>query len=439
MINKPGNKSKPVLILTASLFVLLFVRYLYILEFKKVIPLFNEHDHFVLDFEYFFEMGKQSISCPGKLYCDPDNEGTPVLLLKRNVFHPYPPPAALLFRIFSTLPFAWSYAVWSFLIYAAIAAAFLLYVRCLEGECCIARSDLWFPFILCLAAAPTYLDSSFGNVNSVVLLLCVVFTWLLKREKYFMAGMILSASFWLKLYPVILILTFYKARKKVMLAGSFLMCTLTIFIFSLLFIPVESFKEFFTDITPAYSAQTITHVFNQSLTSFLLRLARGSTGVFFSYDYTLIPFEIRSISYLLILSALIVFCWVSWRHNASSTCISAGLCNLIPLITPIGWGYTFVMLYPSLIYLYSRGIMKTKVSALLYLFCWCALAVPSYHNVEKFNLPCLFKLIYYSRYTISSLLLYCLLIIQISSKRIHNINYSFENGNTSNCSSGQLP
>jgi hypothetical protein len=314
------------------------------------------------------------------------------------------------------------------------------YVCTLSGrECCVARSDLWFPFILCLAAAPTYLDSSFGNVNSVVLLLCVVFTWLLKREKYFMAGMILSASFWLKLYPVILILTFYKARKKVMLAGSFLMCTLTIFIFSLLFIPVESFKEFFTDITPAYSAQTITHVFNQSLTSFLLRLARGSTGVFFSYDYTLIPFEIRSISYLLILSALIVFCWVSWRHNASSTCISAGLCNLIPLITPIGWGYTFVMLYPSLIYLYSRGIMKTKVSALLYLFCWCALAVPSYHNVEKFNLPCLFKLIYYSRYTISSLLLYCLLIIQISSKRIHNINYSFENGNTSNCSSGQLP
>lgn len=439
MIIKPGNKSDTVLILTAILFLLLFVRNIYILEFEKVIPLFSNHDHFVLDFEYFYKMGIQSITSPARLYCDPDNEGTAVLLLKRNVFHPYPPPAALLFRMFSILPFAYSYAVWSMLIYIVIVITFYLYVNCLHEERFQGESGMWFPLVLCISAAPAFLDSSFGNVNSLLLLLCVVYAWLFKGKKYVRAGVVLSFAFWLKLYPAVLLLTIFKTGEKRKLIGSFMAGISGVFIISLFFIPIEVFKEFFLEITPAYSGQTITHVFNQSLTPALLRLFRGSTDIFFSYDHMVIPLEFRIVTYVVIVSALIVFWYITLKYKASSTCIIAGLCNLIPLITPIGWGYTFVMLYPSLIILYYRGILRTNVTALLYLLCCFALAAPSYHNIEKLSLHYLFKLIYYSRYTISSLLLYCLLLIQVSKNSIVEVCGTPEDKNTPNSCSGQLP
>lgn len=404
-----------------------------------VIPLFSNHDHFVLDFEYFYKMGMQSITSPARLYCDPGNEGTPVLLLNRNVFHPYPPPAALLFRIFSTLPFAYSYAVWSFLIYIIITVTFYLYINCLHGESFQRESGMWFPLVLCISAAPAFLDSSFGNVNSLLLLLCVVYAWFFKGKKYVRAGVILSFAFWLKLYPAILLLTIFKTGEKRKLACSFLAGTSGVFIISLFFIPIEVFKEFFLEITPAYSGQTITHVFNQSLTPALLRLFRSSTDIFFSYDHMVIPLEFRIVTYVVIVSTLIVFWYITWKYKASSTCIIAGLCNLIPLITPIGWGYTFVMLYPSLIILYYRGIMKSKISALLYLLCWLALAVPSYHSIESLHFPDLVRLIYYSRYTTALIVLYGLLIFQSSKNSIIDESGTPEDKDTPNSCSSQLP
>jgi hypothetical protein len=402
---------------TLVFFLILGVRNVYVLQFDKIQPLFKQHNRFVLDFEYFYDMGKQSVTFPEQLYSDPKNEGTPVLLLHRNVFHPYPPPAALFFRIFSLFPFAYSYAVWSFFIYAIIIFAIILYVKCLDKDARDENSGMWFPFILCVSAAPSFLDSSFGNVNSLLLLLCVVYAWFFKCQKFILAGLVLSVAFWLKLYPALLLLTLFKAHKKVRLAGSFLVGVAVIFVLSLFFIPIDVFKEFFFEIAPAYSGQTITHVFNQSLIPALLRVIHSS-DTYFSYDYMLIPPEIRIITSTIIGSVLIVFCLAAWKYEASSACMIAGLCNFIPLITPIGWGYTFVMLYPSLIFLYYHGILKSKIASLLYLFGWFALAIPSYHRIGQFMLPGLAQLVYYSRYTIADILLSGLLFQQMLGFRV---------------------
>jgi hypothetical protein len=357
-------------------------------------------------------MGKQSVTCPELLYSDPENEGTPILLLNRNVFHPYPPPAALLFRLFSLIPFQYSYAIWSFSIYGLIVCACLLFTRCLKKELRVVRVGEWFPYILCISAAPSFLDSSFGNVNSLVLLLCVVFVYFFSHRKLILAGIVLSVAFWLKLYPALLLLALIKTDKKASLIGGFSAGVAVIFVISLFFVPFSVFKEFFLEIIPAYSGQTITHIFNQSLIPAILRII--GTYNFFSYDYILIPVVIRMVTSILILSALTVYFYFNWRYKISSTLFIAGLCNFIPLITTIGWGYTFVMLYPTLIYLYYLGIMKTKVQSFLYLLCWCGLAIPCYHRIEQYNVPHLIKLIYYSRYTITAILISILLFKKIA-------------------------
>ena len=53
---------------------------------------------------------------------------TNILLLNRTVFHPYPPPAAILFKVFSFLPFAYSYLFYSILVYLIIILSCCLFV-----------------------------------------------------------------------------------------------------------------------------------------------------------------------------------------------------------------------------------------------------------------------------------------------------------------------
>jgi hypothetical protein len=386
----------------------LFVRNIYVLECEKTLPLFRKHDHFILDFEYFYDMGKQSVTAPVQLYSDPEHEGTPVLLLNRNVFHPYPPPAALFFRLFSLIPFKYSYALWSICIYGLVLLSLMIFTNCLKTEFHIGKKTMGFPFILCLSAAPSFLDASFGNVNSVVLLLCVVFVWLFNRQRLFSAGIVLSFAFWMKLYPALLMLSLIKTNKKTSLIYGFSIGAAVIPAISLFFLPVQVFKEFFLEIVPAYSGQTITHIFNQSLIPALLRIIGTDSRL--SYDYILIPAVIRIISSSILLLFLSLFCYFNWKYKASSTVFIAGLCSFIPLVTPIGWGYTFVLLYPSFVYLYYRGIMKTKVQWLLYLLCWFGLAIPSYHRIEQYNIPETIKMFYYSRYTIAAILITILLM-----------------------------
>jgi hypothetical protein len=412
--------------------IMLCARNFYVLGFEKIVPLFNQHDHFVLDFEYFYEMGMRTVTCPAKLYSDPGKEGTPVLLLNRNVFHPYPPPAALFFRLFSLIPLKYAYTIWSLCIYVLILSALLIFTKDLEKESHSSKSPaMWFPFLLCISAAPTFLDASFGNVNSLVMLLCVVYIWFFNCRKSISAGIILSVAFWLKLYPALLILTLIKTDKKASLIGGFFSGVILIFIISLFFIPIQVFKEFFFEIVPAYSGQTITHVFNQSLLPAILRII-SSTKTFFSYDYTLIPAPIRIVTYILILLLLSVYCFFNLKYRISSTIFIAGLCNFIPLITPIGWGYTFTMLYPSFIILYYQGIMKKKIQLLLYVLCWCGLATPSYNRIEQYNIPDLIKLIYYSRYTITAIMITILLFQSVTGNKAVKEKAVFETVNEEN-------
>lgn len=387
----------------------LCVRNFYVLECEKILPLFKAHDHFVLDFEYFYDMGKQSVASPAQLYADPKRMGTPVILLNRNVFHPYPPPAALAFRLFSLLPFEYAYTIWSLGIFGLIIGSLLIFAKILKEESQNVKSNVWFPLILCMSAAPSFLDSSFGNVNSLVLLLCVVYVWFFSRQKIVLAGIILSIAFWLKLYPALLLLSLIKTNRKASLIGGFSSGVAVIFVTSLFFVPLQVFKEFFIEIVPAYSGQTITHVFNQSLLPAILRIF-SSTKTFFSYDYILIPAPIRIVTSTLIILLLSVYCFLNWKCRSSSAVFIAGLCNFIPLITPIGWGYTFVMLYPSFIILYYQGMLQTRFQSFLYLLCWCGLVTPSYHRIEQYNIPDVIKLIYYSRYTIVAIFIIILLL-----------------------------
>ena len=390
--------------ITAVLFLFLGIRYIFVQITEKQLPLFKNHSHFLMDFEYFYTMGTRAFSSPRTLYEDPKENGTKMILLNQSVFHPYPPPSSLLFRLFAFLPFPWAYMSWSLFVYLLIGISCTLYAAALkkEGK---ERGVPWFPILLSIGAGPTFLDSSFGNVNALLLLLCVLYGYLFVHNRYMTAGLVLSVASWLKLYPLLLLLTLLFARDRFRLLTGFLTGAVTILLVTLLFIPFPLFGEYFLRIAPAYSHQTLTHVFNQSLTASLLRLATKE-DVFFAYSYVLTPNWIRLFSTLFLATGIsLVFIIRKRRQTLPPLATIAFLCSLIPLVTPIGWGYTFVLTYPALLVLYFSGATSSWPRTLLYVSCWFAFAIPSYHSIEAIGVPWLLRVLYYSRYTLSALVI----------------------------------
>ena len=407
-----SKKNNTLFFLTLLVFIVLGLRYFFVLVTDITLPVFSNHDHLIFDFDYFYHMGSVAFSTPQALYDDPGNNGTILLILNRSVFHPYPPPASIFFRLFSFFPFAWAYLGWSLTIYLIIAISCLLFVKCIGNQISCSR-DMRFPLVLTLCAAPTFIDSSFGNVNSVMLLLCVLYTLSFIKKNYLIAGVVLSIAFWLKLYPVLLLLTVLFADKKLRLLAGFSSGVIFIFLITLFILPISTFSDFFLTITPAYAQQTLTHAFNQSLSATALRLISGP-DTYFAYNPVLTPVSIRALTFLLLASSII--CVLIIRIHAFSAPLvatSAFICAIIPLITPIGWGYTFVLTYPALLVLYAMGAADSRISGIIYILCWFSLAIPSYHNIEKSGFPTLIRALYYSRYTLSTMVIAAWLLIKM--------------------------
>ena len=328
-----------------------------------------------------------------------------IVELNQYVFHPYPPPASLLFALFTLIPFAWSYLLYSIAVYIVIAVACLLYVNKIKSCGLVTNGKQFLGVLLCICCAPAFLDASFGNVNSLLLLLSVVYIGLLSNRKNVAAGIVLSIAFWLKLYPVLLLeaILFVKNRSRVL--WGFSGGVVTIGLVGLQFIPISTFREFFLEIVPAYSHQTVTHAFNQSITATLYRAVLPSS-MFFSYDEILVPLWIRAVA-LGVLLAGVSIPLIAYLKKKEVTIVHAVafLCALIPLYTPIGWGYTFVLMYPALLLVFLRRSERNSLALFVCILCWAALAFPSFHRIEGWGIPSWIRLIYYSRYTMADLVI----------------------------------
>jgi len=317
----------------------------------------------------------------------------------------YPPVSLGLFVLFAPFSPQVAYSLFAAVVYGSTAVAswlFLRQVATAEGKP-ISRLMLIACAVFGLGFAPTYLNVIAGQVNTLVLLLCVFYLYLLDRRP-FIAGVLLGLAAWIKVYPVLLgLFVFAHPRYRNVLLG--LACVF--FAAPLLLawlVPVTLYRDYFFSVLPQVSRIGTVHIYNQSIAAAVHRFFRPLADAFNWEVYTLSTVAQGVSTLVLSASAIVVLLWLRRDVAARKNAGFALLLALIPMLVSLGWGYTYVLVLPLifmlLLHAAERGIWwQAAVLILISGFC-----IPSYSEVQVINrLPEILAQVFYARYPLATL------------------------------------
>lgn len=366
---------------------------------------------FFEDFEYFYSYGCRALHNPTTLYASYNNIGTWVVSLHTRVFHMYSPIAALMFAPLSLLPVPYAYILHSCVSLAACALSVALFLRIYRWGPVSKREPVPLLVVLFgLAIAPTFHDVYSGNVSSVLLLICVLFIGLVSRDRPGLAGVVLTVGFWLKLYPIILLLLIVGRRDWWKILGSFALTVGASLLVSLAWMPFALFVQFYGTILPEYAKQTTLHIYNQSLPAAIMRIALGPES-YLSWDNVLIPIGARFLTYsFAAVTGLFVMRMLFKRSLLDVSLGGALLLALIPLITPVGWGYTFMLVIPLMVATLRLAADRSSLFKSVVFMACAAFFVPSYFSSGLSAVGAIPAAVLYNRYSLAALCLMALVI-----------------------------
>ncbi|MBV5273456.1 MAG: DUF2029 domain-containing protein [Lamprocystis purpurea] len=317
----------------------------------------------------------------------------------------YPPVSLGLFVLFAPFSPQVAYSLFAAVVYGSTAVASWLFLRqvAAAADKPISRLMLIACAVFGLGFAPTYLNVIAGQVNTLVLLLCVFYLYLLDRRP-FLAGVLLGLAAWIKVYPVLLgIFVFAHSRYRNVLLG--LACVF--FAAPLLLawlVPVNLYRDYFFSVLPQVSRIGTVHIYNQSIAAAVHRFFRPLADAFNWEVYTLSTVAQGVSTLVLSASAIVVLLWLRRDVAARKNAGFALLLALIPMLVSLGWGYTYVLVLPLifmlLLHAAERGIWwQAAVLILISGFC-----IPSYSEVQVINrLPEILAQVFYARYPLATL------------------------------------
>jgi hypothetical protein len=317
----------------------------------------------------------------------------------------YPPVSLGLFVLFAPFSPQVAYSLFATVVYGSTAVASWLFLRQVAAAAGkpISRLMLIACAVFGLGFAPTYLNVIAGQVNTLVLLLCVFYLYLLDRRP-FLAGVLLGLAAWIKVYPVLLgIFVFAHSRYRNVLLG--LACVF--FAAPLLLawlVPVNLYRDYFFSVLPQVSRIGTVHIYNQSIAAAVHRFFRPLADAFNWEVYTLSTVAQGVSTLVLSVSAIVVLLWLRRDVAARKNAGFALLLALIPMLVSLGWGYTYVLVLPLifmlLLHAAERGIWwQAAVLILISGFC-----IPSYSEVQAINrLPEILAQVFYARYPLATL------------------------------------
>lgn len=366
---------------------------------------------FFEDFGYFYLMGQRVLAAPGRLYESIDGIGTWVIDMHELIFHMYSPMAALMFSPLQLLPMHPAYIAAGVLAMTTCVISVLVFMDTLSPGLIVQKP--WFTgycVLIGLAVAPTLHDAYSGNVSAGLLLLCVLYIRLVSCEKFILAGVVLAAGFWLKFYPIVLVILVTRRKGWWKCLLSFALTVTLSFLLSLLWIPLDAYKEFYLNILPAYSRQTTPNIFNQSLHAVLMRLSSGLQS-YLSWVNVPTPVWVRAMAYGVAASGcLTVFAVISRRRLLPAQIGGAVLMALIPMVTPVGWGYTYMLSIPVMLTCLVVGLQKTRGFQVLVMLSIMAFLVPSYFRRDVVLSNRLLRAVVLNRYSLANMCLVVMLI-----------------------------
>jgi hypothetical protein len=293
-----------------------------------------------------------------------------------------------------------------------VVASLVLWIRYLgrRGLAMDARTAV-AAGLVALSLAPTYSNAVFGQVNAFVLLSAVGFVTI-GPTRPALGGALLAAGVWLKIYPVLMVaagLWNRSAWPRIAFAG---VAAVAVVLAALPVVPAGAYLAYWSEVLPARFDTTALHITNQSLIAFIERFAVPPERFLHWTGEQAIQSGavVRGVNWLFGVAAVALL----WRRAVRGPRLeavdsAAGLIALAAVISPLGWGHTFVLVLP-LVVLHVATLGRAAPAAVVIIAC-CVLAlmVPAGRRLWLIEeLPAWLQNVAYSRYLLATVILIAL-------------------------------
>ena len=368
-----------------------------------LLPLWHNPLVLQTDFHYYYDAAVRFRSDPSRLYLPTDDVIAGFA---------YPPPAIVPFVWLSHLPLGQALALFTFASYAIVLAAITLWIRYLKDQGrVIDRRAIAAATVIALALGPTYMNAIFGQVNGFVLFCSVAFVALTPALPL-IAGMLLAAGAWLKIYPALIVIAGSWNRRAWRPIAYTAITAALIVVVLLPVVPWRAYEQFAFEVLPARFDKTAVHISNQSLVAFLERFfVPPQRFLNWTGDQAIATSALIRIINWLTGIVIIVLLWrrAVLEPQVESADSAAGLIALAAVLAPLGWGHTFVLVLPLVILRVVSARDATTLRAATIALCVAALMIPAgrrFSFIEQ--LPGWMQNLAYSRYLFATLILIAL-------------------------------
>jgi len=357
-------------------------------------PLISNPRIIQTDFHYYYQAAERFSASGRDLYAISDDVIAGFA---------YPPPAIVPFIWLAKAPLGTAMLAFTITSYLVLFGSLQQWIGHLRRSGFAAdRRSVIAIMLIAMGLGPTYMNALFGQVNAFVLATAVAFVCLAPTA-IFEAASLLALGIWLKIYPIVLAAIAIWDRKMWRALAWSVVALVAIGLLSMMIVPYREFELFFRVVLPARADKTAIHIVNQSLVAFLERFSYP-TELFVNWtghEAVKMSLAVRAINAGVAALAIAMM----WRRPRLVALNAASLIALIAVIAPLGWGHTYVMALPLVVY---QLIAMTKAPlnmAIAIFMCVLAFMIPAGRHLPIDWAPDWLENVVYSRYLIATIAL----------------------------------
>lgn len=372
-------------------------------------PIWAEKFGFIADFQFFYEGAQRFLEDPYLLYEGNTRDGFLLIESEGRIDYGYPPPAVLLFVPFAFLSLPAAYLVFTLFSSLLTLLCVLLFKWLHDWD--RKRSgwslEWWTIIAFAFASGTTYVTYVFGQVNAVMLILCLMYIACILDERFVLAGFIVGVGFWLKFYPVFLLALAPFEKRPVRLISSSVLSIVLIPLILQPILPLELYRRYFFEVYPGLAAQTAPHVYNQSVIGWLTRFIEPRS-LYYNWGPLLVDARVKWANLFVMVA---VFGWIMagyYRHRERKLLHYACILAAAPMVVTYGWGGTYMLALPLIILAMIALGERSWAYALLVPVLAVVFIIPAYRPFDLGDqLGPVASHLYYNRYLfVTALLLF---------------------------------
>ncbi|MEP6879726.1 MAG: glycosyltransferase family 87 protein [Nitrosospira sp.] len=322
------------------------------------------------DFSVYYFAAERVLSHPATLY---EFEAT-----LNFAGYTYPPLSILLFIPFTLFDYYTAYILFQFVSVIALIVAIwciILARQHVSPELRIDHRKYTLFALLVLASGPAFSTSVSGQVNSVVLALCLGAVVFGMRRQPLVGGTMLAFACWIKIYPVLLVVAMLGIKSQRTTALFSIAAGVLLPVMMLFLVPLVLYDHYFLQLLPVMGGKIVSDLSNQSITASAIRLSLP-IDLWTTWVQIDAPRWARLLNAAILVAILAMFSFTRISRSFDSLLVILLALAFIPLIAPLGWGHSYLFTVPLVAYcaIYCERPAIRLVAGVA----WLLLLVPAY-------------------------------------------------------------